>query len=235
MYADVSGFLPLDSSWAGLQPSKETFEHLFRTPLRAKEFDLYGIWTQADAVGAGLMTSPSYGQGYALQDMLLLDKLGMAEKGLSWLANATYKPVPEYKLHRASRYYFYERMYSPDAVGKIPLAEGCGALNLVNVSEPLKVSRLMLGVDDSSLKYVRIIPRIPSKWKGVEAHNWPIRTRRGVVRANVLYENRGTGGELTMRVSPGEEIDDLQVRMPSKNGYIWREQRHATYVHFVTQ
>ena len=136
MYADVLGFLPLDSRWSGVDHSEKTFAALYETPLRKKEFDRYGIWTQADLMAKGLGTSPSYGQGYATQDMLLFDKLEMASKALTWLADATYEPVPGYKIRRASPYYFYERTYSPDAVGKIELEEGCGALNLVNVSEP---------------------------------------------------------------------------------------------------
>jgi hypothetical protein len=235
MYADVLGNTPLASSWKGIQHSEKTFQRLYDTPLRKLEFDRYGIWTQADLVARGLLSSPSYGQGYAIQFMLLFDKMVMADKALDWLANATYDPVPEYTLHRASRYYFYERTYSPDAVGKVALDEGCGALNLVNVSEPLKVSRLLLGVDDSSLQSVRIIPRIPDGWKGVEARNWPIRTRGGVVRADILFEKKGTGAELTVKLAPGQTIDDLKVRMPSANGYVWREHKHAVGVHFVTQ
>jgi hypothetical protein len=234
MYADVLGLQPLASHSNGVAQSEKTFQQLYNTPLRKMEFDRYGIWTQFDLRGGGMLTSPSYGQGYAIQTMLLFDKLAMAEKALSWLAAATYSPIPEYKLHRASPYYFYERMYSPDAVGKVALEEGCGALNLVNVSEPLKVSRLMLGVDDSSLETVRMIPRIPDSWLGVEARNWPIRSRSGVVRADILFERKGTGGEFTLKFAPGEEVDDLEVRMPSKDGYIWREKKHARFVHFET-
>jgi hypothetical protein len=234
MYADVLGLQPLASHWSGVAHSEKTFQQLYNTPLRKMEFERYGIWTQFDLRGGGMLTSPSYGQGYAIQAMLLFDKLGMAEKALGWLADATYSPIPEYKLHRASRYYFYERMYSPDAVGKVALEEGCGALNLVNVSEPLKVSRLMLGVDDSSLETVRMIPRIPDSWQGVEAHNWPIRSRSGVVRADILFERKGTGGEFTLKLAPGEEIDDLEVRMPSSDGYVWREKKHTRFAHFET-
>lgn len=144
--------------------------------------------------------------------MLLFDNLTMARKALSWLANATYRPVPEYKLHRDSPYYFYEWTYSSDAVGKIPLAEGCGALNLVKVSEPLKVSRLMLGVDDLSPQFTLILPRIPDSWKGVAAHNWPIMTTTGLVRADIWFEEKGTGGDFTLKIASGQQIGDLQVR-----------------------
>jgi hypothetical protein len=235
MYADVLGFEPLTSSWKGIQYCEKTFNRLYRTSLRQQQFDRYGFWTQFDVLGGGLGSSPAYGQGYAIQTMLLYDKLEMADKALSCLANATYHPVPEYKLHRKSPYYFYERIYSPDAVGRIPIEEGCGALNLVNVSEPLKVSRLLLGVDDSTLECVRIIPRMPVSLKGVEAHHWPIRTRAGVVRAEIHFEKKETGAELTMKLAPGQQIDYLKIRMPSRNGRVWREWTHVNTVHCVTK
>jgi hypothetical protein len=236
MYADVLGLQPLTSSWkSGVEHSEKTFQRLYSTPLRKMEFDRYGIWTQFDLLAGGLLSSPSYGQGYAIQTMLLFDNLKMADKALTWLTNETYRPVPEYKLHRDSPYYFYERTYSPDAVGKIPLAEGCGALNLVNVSEPLKVSRLMLGVDDLSPQSILILPRIPDSWTGVAAHNWPIMTTSGLARADLSFEKKGTGGDFTLKLASGQQIDDLKVRMPSKNGYVWREGKHIESVHFVTQ
>ena len=235
MYADVLGLQPLQSSWMPeFQHSAKTFQQLYDTPLRKSEFDRYGIWTQFDLLAGGYLSSPSYGQGYAIQTMLLFDNVGMAGKALSWLANATYRPVPEYKLHRDSPYYFYERTYSPDAVGKIPLAEGCGALNLVNVSEPLKVSRLMLGVDDHSLQEVDILPRIPPGWTGVEAGNWPIRTSSGVVRANIIYRQSNHGAEFTLTLPAGQEINNLKVRLPAGSGFVWREERNTASAHFVT-
>jgi len=236
MYADVLGLEPVSSSWkAGAEHSEKTLQRLYNTPLRKNEFDHYGIWTQFDLLAGGFLSSPSYGQGYAIQTMLLFDNLTMAGKALSWLANATYQPIPEYKLHRDSPYFFYERTYSPDAVGKIPLAEGCGALNLVNVSEPLKVSRLMLGVDDSSPQSTLVLPRLPDNWTRVAAHNWPILTESGLVRADITFEKKGLGGDFTLKLVAGQQISDLKVRMPSKGGYVWREEKHAGSVHFVTQ
>jgi hypothetical protein len=236
MNADVLGFQPLDSAWnAGAEHSEKTFWRLYNTPLRKAEFDRYGIWTQFDLLAGGFLSSPSYGQGYAIQTMLLFDNLRMADKALSWLARATFRPVPQYDLHRDSPYYFYERTYSPDAVGKIPLDEGCGALNLVNVSEPLKVSRLMLGVDDLSPQTTLVLPRIPDSWTGIEAHNWPILTARGIARADIWFEKKATGGDFTLKLAPGQQIGDLKVRMPSKDGYVWREEKHIQSAHFITQ
>jgi len=235
MYADVLGFLPLDSKWVGVQHSEKTFDDLYQTPLRKAEFDHYGIWTQTDLLADGLGSSPSYGQGYATQVMLLYDKLEMAGKALGWLANATFQPEPEYKIRRASPYYFYERTYSPDAVGKIKLEEGCGALNLVNVSEPMKVARLLLGVDDLTPGVVRIVPRIPPGWEGVEASNWPIWSGHEIVRAHIRFQKKGSGAELTLQLAPGQQIDDLKVRMPSKRGYVWREEKRKSSIQFTTE
>ncbi len=234
MSADVLGFnLAASTAPVDIEHSKKTFWKLYNTPLRKKEFDRYGIWTQFDLLAGGLLSSPSYGQGYAIQTMLLFDQMQMAGKALSWLVNATYRPLPEYHLHRNSPYYFYERTYSPDAVGKVPLEEGCGPLNLVNVSEPLKISRLMLGVDDHSDQVVDIMPRLPPGWKGVQARDWPIRTRAGVVRANLLYQKTDHGAEFLLALAPGSQIDDLKVRMLGSRGYVWREQTHASTVHFI--
>jgi hypothetical protein len=235
MYADVLGFQPLASPWKNADRNENTLNRLYGTPSRKLQFDHYGIWTQFDALAGGLLSSPSYGQGYAIQTLLLDDNMAMADKALSFLANATYQPIPEYKLTRDSPYYFYERLYSPDAVGKVALEACCRALNLVNVTEPLKISRILLGVDDSSLEEVVIIPRIPASWQGVEVHHWPIRTRRGVIRADIVFERKGTGYEFVLTLAKGEVIDELKVRMPSADGFVWRERTHTSSVRFQTR
>jgi len=234
MYPDVLGLTPLQSSWQGIQVSENTFQRLYETPLRKREFDEHGIWTQFDTYAAGLTTSPSYGQAYAMQAMLLFDKLDMVSKALDWLANATYEPIPEYKLHRASPYYFYERYYPPEAVGKIPLAEGCGALNLVNVSEPLKISRLILGVDDSTPGLLRVIPRLPTGWTSMEANNWPVRTTSGVIYVTITYTSTASGADFVLTATGGDRIPQLSVRLPSAQGTVWKTKRQVGSAHFVT-
>ena len=92
----------------------------------------------------------------------------------------------------------------------------------------------MLGADDTSLGSVRIMPRIPPGWTGLEARNWPIRTRRQVVRADIVFEKKGKGGALSVQVAPGEQIETLRVRMPSANGYTWRERNQMSSAQFAT-
>jgi len=234
MSADVLGLQPVVIEPEIVKHSEETFEKIYDKPERKQQFDRYGIWTQFDVIGGGVLTSPSYGQGYALQTMLLTDRLEMADKALRWLADATYQPIPEYQLARSSPYFFYERYYSPLAVGKVTLAAGCGALNLVNVAEPLKVARLVVGVDDSNAGTTVVIPRLPPSWKKVEAHNWPVLTDHGVVRADISFARSGDGAVFHFTTYGKSELSHLRVRMPTSTGYVWREREHTSNVLFKT-
>lgn len=224
MYADVCGFNPAENK-SIFEPSLKTFQKLYNTPLRKKQFEKYGIWTQFDVYGAGLITSPSYGQGYAMQVMLLLDSLEMVSKAIEFFARQTYQPISGYVVHRNSPYYIYERMYSPDASGKVNLVEGCGALNLVNVTEMLKVGRIMVGIDDRNPDTLKIIPCIPSSWKGYRALGWPAYTRNGISYLDIEYERKGNKINLKMKSSLSIKV--LQVRMPSQNGWYWVSKKNC--------
>ena len=176
MQSDVLG--PDLGSWdweAGIDASRRTFERLLNTPMRRRLLESDGIWTQFDEYLKGLVTSPSYGHAYAIQCMLLMGRLDLAAKALGWLAERTHHPVATQKLHRTSPYHFYERMFPDEAAGQMKLDEGAGALNLVNVSEPLKCARLILGIDDTDPQRLRIAPRLPDGWDLAEARNWPVR------------------------------------------------------------
>jgi len=240
MTADVLGFDPASWPWSGATVNGEkTFDELYAFPPRKERFDKYGMWAQMNYTHKGLLTSPSYGQGYALQDMLLFDKLAMADHGLDFLAQTTYKsPGMIFSLNqdhykRLSPYYFYERMYSPDAKGHVQLTAGCGPLNLVNVAEPLKVARLIAGVDDTSLNEVRIIPRLPPSWSGYHLENWPICTSQGMVRADISFERKDGAVNFAIKVRQGGIIPKLSVRLPGKNKLVWKHQAHVEQCTFA--
>lgn len=241
MTADVFGFNPDDWPWKGaLVNGQKTFDELYNFPLRKSQFDKYGFWAQMNYTHNGLLTSPSYGQGYALQDMLLFDKTDMAGHGLDFLANGTYNSPDiifsfrQWHYQRLSPYYFYERMYSPEGKGKIEMTAGCGPLNLVNVSEPLKVARLIAGVYDTSLKQVQIIPRLPASWTGYNLENWPILTSRGVARADISFEQKDGKANLRIQVKQGGPIPKMAVRLPGKKGPVWKQERNVKKFNFVS-
>lgn len=213
MSADVLGFDPTAWPEPGLiTHGEKTFDQLLAFPLRKELFDKYGIWTQFNVISHGLLTSPSYGQGYALQTMLLSGKLDMAGHGLDFLTHATYDaPDLTFPNGRLSPYYFYERLYAPGAKGKTELATGCGPLNLVNVTEPLKIARLIAGIDDTSLADLRIMPRLPPGWSAVHAENWPVRTKNGISRIDVSWDAKDRTVVLHLLVKAGPAIPELSA------------------------
>ena len=239
MSADVLGFDSTAWPWQGVVVNGgKTFDELYAFPQRKERFDKYGFWAQMNYTHKGLLTSPSYGQGYALQDMLLFDKVAMAGHGVDFLAQTTYNSpgvifsYTNQVYGRLSPYYFYERMYSPDAKGQIELTAGCGPLNLVNVSEPLKVARLIAGVDDTSSKVVQIIPRVPPAWSGCHLEDWPIRTSRGMVRADISFERNNGKVIFTLKVTEGGAIPKLAVRLSENGKTIWKRQSNVTECKF---
>jgi len=98
----------------------------------------HGIWTQFDVLAGGYLTVPRMGRATPCSRCFCSTGWKPPTVALRYLAQATFAPPKEYVLHRDSPYWFYERLYSPDAVGRVTLEEGCGALNLVNVGRAIE-------------------------------------------------------------------------------------------------
>ncbi len=184
MAADIYG-LSLHTSFYGYEASVRQFDALYHTPPRYDLFNTYGVWTQFDDMRPG-STGASFGQGYALQCMLLMRRMDMADKALIYLTHETYSPIPEFKIHRDSPYYFMERYYCPYTVevgGELEAGEG--ALNVVSVAEPLKIGRMMAGFDNSGVTPV-ISPLLPSILDGYEAEDVPLLCHDNLYLADVV-------------------------------------------------
>jgi hypothetical protein len=211
---------------AGSDPAVLTCDLLFAEPRRRELFERYGVWTQFDRLYDGFFSGPSYGHGYATQSMLLLDRMHMASRAVDFLAKVTARPFPGNHLDRESPYYFYERIYLPELLaawkdpaerhkGNMPdwianafdgetFDQGCGALNLVNVAEPLKIARLIAGIDNPGPHEIKLIPRIPPGWQGVSVVDWPLITPSGPARldfqANIAPDARSLVAQVHLSV-----------------------------------
>jgi hypothetical protein len=230
--SETSGCRSAKPSSGCRSASRRTFERLLAVPHRREQFQRYGFWPQWDEFLHGLLSSPSYGQGYAVQVMLLDDRLDLAALGLQFLAQATANPPHEYHLDRESPYHFYERYYSPEAVGVMALEEGCGALNLVCVSEPLKIARLILGVDDSRDGELRLLPRLPVGWTCVEAENWPVRTSHGLARVDINVRKEGADTRFSLRLKEGQPIPKLAVRLMNEQAIQWHTAQNVSQLEY---
>ncbi|MDW7659613.1 MAG: hypothetical protein SCM11_20785, partial [Bacillota bacterium] len=213
MCADVYGYDLKTMDWEGMPVGVGTFDTLLSDPFRADLFDKHGGWMQFGTFYENMLGGPSYGQGYATQVMLLLDRMDLAEKSLRFIAQSTVNPPRSLKLNRESKYWLYERYYSPDLDDTVRKKEGCGALNLVCVAEPLKIARMMVGVDDLSGDTVLVIPRIPASWSGFSVQDWPIWTGENVVRCNISYGREDCHEHFSLVVLDEGKIPKLMVRL----------------------
>ena len=225
MYADVLGLEPELDKWPGIEHSRHTFDRLLSWPQRRKGMEEWGMWTQFDVfvagdtkgkgIGPGELTSPAYGHGYALQSMLLMDRMDLAGRALHGLAEHTYQ-----KGQKRSPYFFYERMYAPPRLDAAQ--HGCAELNLVCASEPLKCARLVLGLFEYGDGVVDLVPRLPAEWNKVEARDWPIILADGWGAADLSIVRDGGGQLLNIVVQDGRRIKDLRVRLALR-GFFFRQ------------
>jgi hypothetical protein len=236
MTGDVNGFTQAGFDPALVEASQKTFEQLLAFPKRRAAFDKHGIWTQFDIYCHGYLSGSSYGQGYAAQVMLLLDRLEMAGKAIDGLAEVTHQPFPGNDLDRDSDFFFYERFYLPELLedpqginnegpkwydGR-SFDQGCGALNLVCVAEPLKIARLVVGLDDHDPQHLQIIPRLPPGWSGYEVENWPVLTPAGLARVNLHCERWRDSLRLELSQVEGPTLPEIEARLPAKEGWAWK-------------
>ena len=169
----------------------------------------------------------------ALQVMLLQDELGMAGRALALLTNITVDAG-----QRFSRYNFFEQF----AVPKTPnqAQAGCGELNLVNAMAPIKIARLVFGLDDTNPKETVLRPRLPPGWSRAVATNWPVLVAGSnglqTVRINATVTAGSLGGAsgFELRVEEGKLLAALCVRLGSaKAGYHWRNQTLVASSSFI--
>jgi len=211
-YPDVMGLEPKQFHWKGINIGLNTFKKLLKYPTRAKAWNSYGLFI----LGALNQCSPAYDQGYALQTMLIFDMDTLADKAVRSLAFYTYNRGQRY-----SPYHFFESWSIP------PLqndgTRGCGALNLVNVSESMKSARLMVGIDDRQADTTIIIPRCPISWTGYEAQNWPVLTPSGIVRVDIHLKQTGSDNSaLSITVHNNKTIPVVRVRLKHRGKYFWQ-------------
>jgi hypothetical protein len=129
----------------------------------------------------------------------------------SYIAATTYN-----RGQKRSPYLLFERYHYP--LSPNMAQEGCGELNLVSVTEPLKLARLHVGIDDSKLGTLTLIPRLPLSWRSASATNWPIRISKGVI---VLVNVTATLETNTVCVEVGSAvIPTLKIRL-GRSSHAW--------------
>ena len=157
----------------------------------------------------------------------------MAARALRLLANITVDAGQRY-----SKYNFFEQFSVPKTVNQA--RAGCGELNLVNAMAPIKIARLVFGLDDTNPKETILRPRLPPGWSQAVAKNWPVLVAGSnglqTVRINATVTAGSMGGAsgFELRVEEGKSLPAFSVRLGSaKTGYHWRNQTQVASSSFM--
>jgi len=149
-----------------------------------------------------------YGQGYITQSALLLDEMDDAGKMVDWMAKICFAPnlkypytVPEGSIidHDSKRW----RRWGD-------LGNG------YQLNEVIYTIQLMVGIDDVDPAQLKIMPRIPANWDGMEIEGWPVRTISGgqskIVKISVKSQ-RANEATLDLDISFERPIDHARLRV----------------------
>lgn len=232
-YADAEGLEPIADKWAGTKNTQITLHKTYNQyAIRKEQFEKFGMCTFVDVNASlpleGLTSWLSYCDCYAAQVMALLDETALLDRVLNWIAATTYmggSPTKEFiealsrgeanvdDVNEVSTFWFTERNFSPEYDGEKDI--GCGKLNLVNVAEPMKLARVMLGVDGRYSDRVKLVPRLPDSWNGVQANHWLMKTENGLVYVDMRFEKKSVGEyEMTLKIEDGKTIPLISIRFP---------------------
>lgn len=188
--ADLQGFAPgdIDPAWKAVDEA--TYERLIHT---FYPFGFYG-W----AMG--------YGQGFVTQSALLLDQMRDATTMLDWTAKEIYDPrfgsfiVPEgVQVSPSGRFW-----YRTGDLG-----------NGVQEAEIVKALRIVIGVDDSRPRHLRILPRMPYGWTEMGVAKYPVLVdiNGKMSTAHVDYHLLRAHGHMRLSVSADRELGPVSFRV----------------------
>ncbi len=113
---------------------------------------------------------------------------------------------------------FLRGLCSSDAAGQVEFEEGCGAFNLVCVTETLNVARMIVGIDDGDSDILKLIPRLPSSWEGFTEKNLRITAEAGTAVVDIDFKIAEGKQAFRMTSKPRKEI---RLGLPDGNGWRW--------------
>lgn len=89
-----------------------------------------------------------------------------------------------------------------------------------DAAEPLKVARLVLGIDDRPGEPLRLVPRLPAGWNGMEAREWPVLLPEGLARANITMSNGSEGMHFSLVPADGRRVPQVHLRLGGSGRFV---------------
>jgi hypothetical protein len=93
----------------------------------------------------------------------------------------------------------------------------------VCVAEPLKVARLMAGLDDHADEELIIVPRLPLGWTGLKVESLPVRIAAGHARLDFeVIADTATGAVLSVHGKCEAALPVMRVRLGTAIQPVWK-------------
>ena len=186
---DRNGFVVLGDPWRAYN------EAAYKRQVESyKPFGYFGV-----AMG--------YGQGFVTQAALLLDKMRDATTMLQWAAKQTYCA--------AFNPYIVPEGCEIDPSGQFWHRTG-DLGNGVQQAEIVKALRVVIGIDDSTPKQLRLCPRMPYGWTSIRVGKFPVMIERNgrLETAHIGYRlRRIDAGAMRIEVTSDKPLPAVELRL----------------------
>ena len=207
--------IPFWSDYNGFLLSKDTDQQLkasFDYILGFSPLFRKGIWSKLYMVDY----NKSVLQLWTVMSAFLLDSIPIATNMLVNYVRFSFDefvPIPKFSDIEISPYTFEEKLNASEH------GENKGAtfddLNILTGVTGLKTARLIAGIDDYDSSVLRLFPRLPEGWSGVNAKNWLVShasTESRTSKIEYSYEKVSTGRYI-MTVESTDKLSELTVRI----------------------
>jgi hypothetical protein len=188
--ADYYGFAPEDGDPELRTVNEATYQRFVDTH---RPFGFYG-------------RDLGYGQGFATQSALLLDRMHDATRMLEWTAKEVYDPrsgsfiAPEgVQIDETGRFWF--------RIGDLG--------NGVQEAEVIKALRIMIGVDDTQPNRLQFLPRMPYGWNEMAVEKYPVLFERSgkAEMTHLRYKLERSAAGMKLEIAADQNLGPVLMRL----------------------
>ena len=200
-----ASFQRLIDKWAGNGDPSDEWWYL------PHEVPLYEAPSRHFPVRGNYSVAMGYGQAFVTQAALLLDRMDDAEPMIEWTARAIYDAD-------------YEPFIVPEGVETCPDGTAwfrTGDLgNGFQQAETMKTIRLLLGIDDTQVTQLRLVPRMPGNWRRMSVEEFPawVDPGDGVRRYELQYTLERHSDGMSLSFQSDQPLPPVAVRLGPLGG-----------------
>ena len=150
-----------------------------------------------------------YNQCYFAQASLLLDRMNDADGFVRWLARFCFAP---------NRPHPYRSPEGVTIASDASVWRRWGDLgNLYQMAEVVYTIQVILGIDDLDVSCLKLMPRLPVGWTGMNITDWPVRTISGGksedVNLSVSIKQNEPGRAFEIDIKADKDVDNCRLRI----------------------